>query len=285
MDRASGAKPVPNRDLGGDRLGFGFRDHSRFSSASCGSPAVRGDGLAGCCWCALMGRGRDCATVVEELLKRVVVCSGRGDPAPACDPGGIRSKRRSGRGSSRNPRRSPPRYESRPDRSLLSFTIGPNGHDLKDRTSACNDRRPDHRPRRQPHQSHPRELFDHRGAVPTPADLGARCRDHAGCGGPRGNAGQQGGSPGGLPTPSSLRPADRAVKASRSAGLRPALTALVDAVHVCASNGRSRSTENPGQPPGVVRHGSANPPTQTRGVPDSRPDTNPGFASLARTER
>ena len=37
-----------------------------------------------------MGRGRHCATVVEELLKRVVGCSGRRDPAPACDLGGIR---------------------------------------------------------------------------------------------------------------------------------------------------------------------------------------------------
>ena len=34
-----------------------------------------------------MGRGRNCATVVEELLKRVVGCSCRRDPAPSCDLG------------------------------------------------------------------------------------------------------------------------------------------------------------------------------------------------------
>ena len=62
-------------------------------------------------------------------------------------------------------------------RWFLSFRIGPIGHEMKDSREPCNDSRPVHgtlgRPRRQLHPSHPRELFDHRGAGPTPADQGA----------------------------------------------------------------------------------------------------------------
>ena len=58
------------------------------------------------------------ANVVEELVKRVLGCSCRRDPAPACDLGGIRSKSAFWAGIVSESETIPPRYGSRPDRSV-----------------------------------------------------------------------------------------------------------------------------------------------------------------------
>ena len=114
----------------------------------------------------------------RSALEADVGCSCRRDPAPACDLGRSGRAKRSrgtgfGRGSSRIPRRIPPRYESRPDRIRSVLHNRPERERNQGQNQPCNDPRPDPRPRRQPHPSHPHELFDHRGAVPTPAHQGA----------------------------------------------------------------------------------------------------------------
>ena len=105
-------------------------------------------------------------------------------------------------------------------------------------------------PRRQPHPPHPRELFDHRGAVPTrpirALDVETtQVAAAASCG----NAGQQGGSPGGLPTPLSLRrltgPSRLPVRAAFG---RPRLPSLVRASGVQVVDARVPGEFE--QPPG-----------------------------------
>ena len=96
------------------------------------------------------------------------------------DPGERSEARRSGRGSSRIPRQIPPRYESRPVRIVSVLHNRPDRARNEGQNEPCNDSRPVHgtprRARRRPHPSLPQELFDHRGAVPTPAHQGAATR-------------------------------------------------------------------------------------------------------------
>ena len=73
---------------------------------------------------ALMGRGRNCAAVVEELLKRVMGAVGDAVDGACRELGGNRLGFRDGSGAG-NPAQI---------QSVLSFGIGPIGHEMKDRT-------------------------------------------------------------------------------------------------------------------------------------------------------
>ena len=113
------------------------------------------------------GRGRNCATVVEELAKAGGWWAAGGDAIGrvSLHLGGNRSKRRSGRD------RLGLRDGSRPDcesRGLWRFArpeLGPIGHETKDRTRRATD--PAQIPDRVANRTHhdPRELFGDRLAV------------------------------------------------------------------------------------------------------------------------
>ena len=93
-----------------------------------------------------MGRGPELRHGGRRALEGVIGAVSDAVAGACRELGGNRSKSGSGRGSSRNPRRSPPRYESRPVPLRSVLQNRPDRAEIEGQNQPWNDSRPDRRP-------------------------------------------------------------------------------------------------------------------------------------------